>query len=153
MPVAAAQLVLVTAAESQALVGQDGWGQVLPLAASGPGEPLGTAAALLGVMSMWRAFYAVYIYSWSQADFVVSCLCTLYSDHMTISKVTRVNHKPVFRSVIKPFLSKQPAASGPGEPLGTAAALLGVMSMWRAFCAVYIYSWSQADFVVSCYCV
>jgi hypothetical protein len=73
MPVAAAQLVLVTAAESQALVGQEGWGQVLPLAASGPGEPLGTAAGLLGVMSMWRAFYAVYIYSWNQAEFVVSC--------------------------------------------------------------------------------
>jgi hypothetical protein len=71
MPLAAAQLVLVTAAESQALVGAEGWGEVLPLAASGPGEPLGTAAALLGVMSMWRAFYVVYIYSWSQGDFAV----------------------------------------------------------------------------------
>jgi hypothetical protein len=79
MPVAAAQLVLVTAAESGALVGQEGWADVLPLAASGPGEPLGTAAGLLGVMSMWRAFYAVYIYSWSQGEFVVrrGCSCTV----------------------------------------------------------------------------
>lgn len=42
MPVAAAQLVLVTAVESNAWVGEEGFASVLPLAASGPGEPLAT---------------------------------------------------------------------------------------------------------------
>lgn len=48
MPVAAAQLVLVTAAESHAWVGEEGFASVLPLAASGPGEPLATG--MMGVM-------------------------------------------------------------------------------------------------------
>lgn len=48
MPVAAAQLVLLTAAEDGALVGDEGWASALPLAASGPGEPFVTAAGVLG---------------------------------------------------------------------------------------------------------
>lgn len=48
MPVAAAQLVLLTAAEGQTLVGSEGFAAVLPLAASGPGEPFVTAAGVLG---------------------------------------------------------------------------------------------------------
>lgn len=71
MPVAAAQLVLVTAAESQALVTEDAFASALPLAASGPGEPLASAAGLLGVMAMWRAFYTVYLDSWNQRDFLL----------------------------------------------------------------------------------
>lgn len=71
MPVAAAQLVLVTAAESRALVGEEGFASVLPVAASGTGEPLATAAGVLGVMSIWRAFYTVYLDSWHQRDFVL----------------------------------------------------------------------------------
>ena len=49
MPVAAAQLVLLTAAEGGSLVGEaDFASRVLPLAASGPGEPFVTAAGVLG---------------------------------------------------------------------------------------------------------
>jgi hypothetical protein len=48
MPVAAAQLVLLTAAEDVALVGDEGFAAALPLAASGPGEPFVTAAGVLG---------------------------------------------------------------------------------------------------------
>lgn len=48
MPVAAAQLVLLTAAEDAALVGDEGWASRLPLAATGPGEPFVTAAGVLG---------------------------------------------------------------------------------------------------------
>ncbi len=48
MPVSAAQLVLVTALEGRSLVGTDGFADVLPLAASGPGEPFVTAAGVLG---------------------------------------------------------------------------------------------------------
>ncbi|PSC75087.1 secretion system [Micractinium conductrix] len=61
MPVAAAQLVLLTAAEDVALVGDEGWASALPLAATGPGEPFVTAAGVLGLMAVWRAFYAAYI--------------------------------------------------------------------------------------------
>lgn len=57
MPVILAQLILVTALESRALVGQPGFGSILPLAASGPGEPLPSAAGVLGLMAGWRAFY------------------------------------------------------------------------------------------------
>ena len=48
MPVAAAQLVLLTAAEDATLVGDEGFASALPLAASGPGEPFVTAAGVLG---------------------------------------------------------------------------------------------------------
>lgn len=61
MSIAAAQLVLVTAAEDGALVGTEGWGRVLPLAASGPGEPFVTAAGVLGLMAVWRTFYSTYL--------------------------------------------------------------------------------------------
>lgn len=61
MPVAAAQLVLLTAAEDAALVGDEGFASALPLAASGPGEPFVTAAGVLGLMCVWRAFYAAYL--------------------------------------------------------------------------------------------
>jgi hypothetical protein len=44
MPVAAAQLVLVAAVESDSLVGGEGFASKLPLAAAGPGEPFVTAA-------------------------------------------------------------------------------------------------------------
>jgi len=54
--------------ESQALVGDEGFAGVLPLAAAGPGEPLGTAAAVLGLMAMWRSFYAVYLDTWVWAS-------------------------------------------------------------------------------------
>lgn len=55
-------------AESQALVTDNGFADVLPLAAAGPGEPLGTAAAVLGLMAMWRSFYAVYLDAWVWAS-------------------------------------------------------------------------------------
>lgn len=61
MPVSAAQLVLVTAVEGQSLVGAEGFATVLPLAASGPGEPFATAAGVLGLMACWRAFYTAYL--------------------------------------------------------------------------------------------
>lgn len=61
MPVAAAQLVLVTALESRALVGTEDFATALPLTAQGPGEPVATAAGVLGVMCIWRAFYTVWI--------------------------------------------------------------------------------------------
>ena len=48
MPVAAAQLVLLTAAEGEALVGDEGFASKLPLAATGAGEPFVTAAGVLG---------------------------------------------------------------------------------------------------------
>ncbi|GBF90849.1 hypothetical protein Rsub_03703 [Raphidocelis subcapitata] len=67
MPVAAAQLVLLTAAESGALVGTEGFAAALPLAARGAGEPVATAAGLLGVMCCWRALYAVWLDPWSAA--------------------------------------------------------------------------------------
>lgn len=61
-------LHIPTYTESQALVGDSGFAEVLPLAAHGPGEPLGTAAALLGLMAMWRAFYAAYLDTWAWAS-------------------------------------------------------------------------------------
>jgi hypothetical protein len=61
MPVAAAQLILSTAAEEGRLVGTDGFAAALPLAASGAGEPFVTAAGVLGLMAVWRAFYAIYL--------------------------------------------------------------------------------------------
>ncbi|KAL4526550.1 hypothetical protein Ndes2526A_g00995 [Nannochloris sp. 'desiccata'] len=61
MCIAAAQLVLVTAAEDGALVGTEGWGRALPLAASLPGEPFISAAQILGLMLIWRSFYAAYL--------------------------------------------------------------------------------------------
>lgn len=51
MPVAAAQLVLLTAAEDGSLVGAEGFARALPLAASGPGEPFVTAAGVLGALT------------------------------------------------------------------------------------------------------
>lgn len=68
MPVACAQLVLCTAAENGALVGEEGWVTRLPLAASGPLEPFVTAASVLGVMSIWRSFYTIYLNRWSRVD-------------------------------------------------------------------------------------
>ncbi|KAI8463119.1 MAG: hypothetical protein J3K34DRAFT_389251 [Monoraphidium minutum] len=67
MPIAAAQLTLVVAAESRALVGTEGFAAALPLAAQGPGEPVATAAGVLGVMSVWRCLYAVWLDPWSSA--------------------------------------------------------------------------------------
>ena len=32
-----------------------------PLAASGPGEPFVTGAQILGLMAVWRSFYAAYL--------------------------------------------------------------------------------------------
>lgn len=66
MPVAACQLVLLTAAEDRQLLevlpsGADLFASALPLAASGPGEPFATAAGVLGIMAMWRCFYAVFL--------------------------------------------------------------------------------------------
>ncbi|EFN55548.1 hypothetical protein CHLNCDRAFT_52364 [Chlorella variabilis] len=61
MPVAAAQLVLLTAAEGEALVGDEGFASKLPLAATGAGEPFVTAAGVLGLMLVWRTFYASYL--------------------------------------------------------------------------------------------
>lgn len=61
MPVAAAQLVLSTASEGHMLVADDGWARRLPLVASGPGEPFTCAAAVLGLMVVWRAYYASYL--------------------------------------------------------------------------------------------
>jgi hypothetical protein len=69
MPVAAAQLVLLTAAEGGVLVGGEGFASALPLAASGPGEPFVTAAGILGLMTVWRAYYTTYldVFNWRNA--------------------------------------------------------------------------------------
>lgn len=64
MPVLAAQLVLVTSVESRALVGDEGFALVLPLVAQGPGEPFVTASGVLGLMSVWRCFYCLYLDIW-----------------------------------------------------------------------------------------
>lgn len=61
MPIAASQLVLLTAAEDGRLVGEEGWAELLPLAASGPGEPFVTAAGVLGLLAVWRSFYAIFL--------------------------------------------------------------------------------------------
>ena len=70
MPVAAAQLVLLTAAEDGTLVGADGFASALPLAASGPGEPFATAGGVLGLLAAWRCFYSVYLdlFRWRTSD-------------------------------------------------------------------------------------
>lgn len=65
MPVAAAQLILLTAAEDHSLVGTEGFGSLLPLPARGPGEPLVTAAGVLGTMLIWRCYYTVYLDFWN----------------------------------------------------------------------------------------
>jgi hypothetical protein len=64
MPIMAAQLVLVTAAESHSLIVDGDFALKLPLAASGMGEPLVSAAGILGVMAVWRTFYAGFL-DWS----------------------------------------------------------------------------------------
>jgi len=66
MPVAACQLLLLTAAEDRQLLevlpsGADLFASALPLAASGPGEPFATAAGVLGIMAIWRCVYAVFL--------------------------------------------------------------------------------------------
>ena len=61
MPISASQLVILTAVEDKALIGTEAWARHLPLSATGPGEPFVTAASILAVMSIWRAFYAAYI--------------------------------------------------------------------------------------------
>ena len=68
MPIAASQLVLSTAVENQTLVGEEGWVSLLPLPATGPGEPFVSASLLLGVMAIWRCFYITYIYQFSLVD-------------------------------------------------------------------------------------
>lgn len=68
MPIAASQLVLSTAIDNQALVGEEGWVALLPLPASGPGEPFVSASLLLGVMAIWRSFYVCYLYPFSLVD-------------------------------------------------------------------------------------
>lgn len=65
MPVAAAQLVLTTAAADGALVGAAGWAARLPLVATAAGEPLTSAAGVLGVMAIWRCFYTSYMDIWN----------------------------------------------------------------------------------------
>jgi hypothetical protein len=55
-------------APRSALVGAEGWVSKLPLAASGPGEPFATAAGVLGVMAIWRAFYSTYLDVWNPSD-------------------------------------------------------------------------------------
>ena len=65
MPVAAAQLVLLTAAEDVTLVGDEGFAaslSALPLAATGPGEPFVTAAGVLGECDLLLAYW------WLQGD-------------------------------------------------------------------------------------
>ncbi|PNW74747.1 hypothetical protein CHLRE_12g511800v5 [Chlamydomonas reinhardtii] len=61
MPVAAAQLVIVTAVESRSLVGDTDWGTALPLAARGVGEPFVTATGMLALMILWRCVYSLYL--------------------------------------------------------------------------------------------
>ena len=68
MPLAASQMVLTTAVDNSALVGEEGWVERLPLPAEGAGEPFVTAAIFLGVMSIWRCYYLTYIYQWSLVD-------------------------------------------------------------------------------------
>jgi hypothetical protein len=65
MPVAFCNLVLVTACEGRAPVGDALFARALPLAASGPGEPFVTAAGVLGHMSLWRAFYTLFLDYWN----------------------------------------------------------------------------------------
>ncbi|GIL70212.1 hypothetical protein Vretifemale_1060 [Volvox reticuliferus] len=61
MPVAAAQLVLATAVESRALVGDVDFASAMPLAASGIGEPFVTASGVLALMTLWRCVYSLYL--------------------------------------------------------------------------------------------
>jgi hypothetical protein len=99
MPIMAAQLVLVTAAESHSLIVDDHFALKLPLAASGVGEPFVSAAGILGVMSVWRTFYAGFMdwsfflsldtahssrtqkqmQAWWEAARIMSCICGLGS--------------------------------------------------------------------------
>lgn len=69
MPVAACQLVITTASESHALVGELAFADHLPLAASGPAEPLATAAGILGLMAVWRTFYTTQLDLWNYRAF------------------------------------------------------------------------------------
>eukprot|EP00884_Botryococcus_braunii_P022712 jgi/Botrbrau1/9124/Bobra.160_3s0001.1 len=65
MPIAACQLVLTTAADDHVFVTDPTFAVTLPLAASGPGEPLVTAAGVLGIMCIWRSFYTAYLDFWN----------------------------------------------------------------------------------------
>ncbi len=38
---------------------------VYPCCCAGPGEPFATAAGVLGLMALWRAFYTVYLDFWN----------------------------------------------------------------------------------------
>ncbi len=46
-------------------IGEEGWVTKLPLAASGPGEPFASAVGVLGVMTIWRAYYTTFIDNFS----------------------------------------------------------------------------------------
>lgn len=61
MSIAASQLALSVSSENSALVGTEGWGHHLPLAASGTGEPFVTAAQLMMMMAVWRTFYSTHL--------------------------------------------------------------------------------------------
>ena len=39
--------------------------RVCPCCCAGPGEPFATAAGVLGLMALWRAFYTVYLDFWN----------------------------------------------------------------------------------------
>ncbi len=78
-PVAAAELVLLTAAEGSTLVGVDGFASVLPLAASGPGEPFVSTAGVLGLMAVWRCWYTAFLVCGS-----VVADCCISRTHMCI---------------------------------------------------------------------
>jgi len=63
MPVDASWLVVSASVENGSLVGEPGWHDSLPLAARGLGEPWVTAAQILGLVCVWRSFYATFLES------------------------------------------------------------------------------------------
>jgi hypothetical protein len=118
---------------------------------------------LLGVMSMWRAFYAVYIYSWSQADFVVSCSCVLRNTRHEAGAYAAGRDEHVARVSRGVHLQLEPGRLCgelllcldfyPQNTRHEAGACDADVHTCGLSYAVYIFSWSQADFVVRGCCV
>ena len=159
MPVAACQLVLLTAAEGRALVGTDLFASSLPLAASGVppsvfvgspspnlnatclssrhGPQPGLSTTALRGTSLGRcAPFAARL-----PPYLVRPRMAAGPGRTRLLWCANLSGMPPVRfstwEWALPDLSWQ-THTGPGEPIATAAGVLGIMAIWRCFYAAFL---------------
>lgn len=152
MPVAAAQLVLLTAAEDATLVGDEGFASVLPLAASGPGEPFVTAAGVLGEPCATGVLGKVY-HACRAAGTSGCCPgCSLFARHSCscdcAHSLTRASAccAPVYRlpltSTFEFMLLSPQASCASGAPSLPSTSTSGASEGWGPRAATAAKTWS-----------